>query len=173
MALTMLLGGARSGKSRLAVNLAAAAGAPVTFIATGEARDDEMAARIAAHRVQRPDGWVTVEAPHHVADAITAVDTAHTVVLDCLTLWVANMLERGDDADTIVRVATTAARSASARDALTIAVSNEVGLGIVPVNPLGRAYRDLLGSVNTIWVDASDDAAFVVAGRLLRLEGAG
>jgi adenosylcobinamide kinase / adenosylcobinamide-phosphate guanylyltransferase len=173
VALTMLLGGARSGKSRLAVSLASVGGAPVTFIATGEARDDEMTARIAAHRAQRPDDWVTVEAPHQVADAITAADAAHTVVLDCLTLWVANLLERGDDSDTILRAATTAARSASARAALTIAVSNEVGLGIVPVNPLGRAYRDLLGSVNTIWVDASDDAAFVVAGRLLRLEGAG
>lgn len=173
MALTMLLGGARSGKSRLAVDLATAAGAPVTFIATGEARDAEMAARIAAHRAERPDGWVTVEAPHHVEHAISAADPAHTVILDCLTLWVANMLERGDDAEAILQAATTAARSASARDALTIAVSNEVGLGIVPANPLGRAYRDLLGSANASWVNASTDAAFVVAGRLLRLEGAG
>jgi adenosylcobinamide kinase / adenosylcobinamide-phosphate guanylyltransferase len=173
MALTMLLGGARSGKSRLAVDLATTAGTPVTFIATGEARDDEMAARIAAHRAQRPDGWVTVEAPHHIEDAISAADPTHTVVLDCLTLWIANLLERGDDADTILRAGTTAARSTSARDALTIAVSNEVGLGIVPVNPLGRAYRDLLGSVNAVWVDASTDAAFVVAGRLLRLEQPG
>jgi adenosylcobinamide kinase / adenosylcobinamide-phosphate guanylyltransferase len=173
MALTMLLGGARSGKSRLAVDLATTAGTPVTFIATGEARDDEMAARIAAHRAQRPDGWVTVEAPHHIEDAISAADPTHTVVLDCLTLWIANLLERGDDADTILRAGTTAARSTSARDALTIAVSNEVGLGIVPVNPLGRAYRDLLGSVNAVWVDASTDATFVVAGRLLRLEQPG
>jgi adenosylcobinamide kinase / adenosylcobinamide-phosphate guanylyltransferase len=170
MALTVLLGGARSGKSRFAVDLAIAEGAPVTFIATGEAGDAEMAERIAAHRGERPDGWVTVEAPLDVGEALIEADPAHTVVLDCLTLWVANSLERGTEAKSILQVATTAARSAATRDALTIAISNEVGLGVVPATPLGRAYRDVLGAVNAIWVEASADAALVVAGRLLRLE---
>lgn len=169
MPLTVLLGGARSGKSRLAIDLAAAAAAPVTFIATGEARDAEMAERIAAHRAERPVGWVTVEAPHDVEEALRDADAAHTVILDCLTLWVANVLEQGE-AKTILRAAQNAATLAAARDALTIAVSNEVGLGVVPATPLGRAYRDVLGSVNAAWVAAATDAALVVAGRRLTLE---
>jgi adenosyl cobinamide kinase/adenosyl cobinamide phosphate guanylyltransferase len=170
MALTVLLGGARSGKSRLAVDLAIAEGAPVTFIATGEAGDAEMAERIAAHRAERPDGWTTVEAPLDLGDALGEADAAHTVVLDCLTLWVANSLGRGAEPKSILQAATTAARSAATREGLTIAISNEVGLGVVPATPLGRTYRDVLGTVNAIWVEASADAALVVAGRLLRLE---
>lgn len=170
MALTVLLGGARSGKSRLAVQLATAAGGPVTFIATGEARDAEMAERIAAHRAERPEGWATVDAPSDLAGAIAAAEPGHAVIVDCLTLWVANAFEWGESAETVLAAGETAAVSAAARDALTIAVTNEVGLGIVPATPLGRVYRDVLGSVNATWVAASTEAALVVAGRLLRLE---
>jgi adenosylcobinamide kinase / adenosylcobinamide-phosphate guanylyltransferase len=173
MALRVLLGGARSGKSRLAVELATAAVAPVTFIATGEARDPEMAARIAAHRAERPRGWVTVAAPTDLDGALAAADSDHTVIVDCLTLWVANVLERGVPSATVVATAETAAAFAAARAPLTIAVSNEVGLGVVPATPLGRQYRDVLGSVNATWVAASAEAALVVAGRLLPLEVAG
>jgi adenosylcobinamide kinase / adenosylcobinamide-phosphate guanylyltransferase len=169
VALTVLLGGARSGKSRLAVELAVAACAPVTFVATGEAGDEEMAARIAAHRAARPDGWLTVEEPYALEAAVMAADASHTVVVDCLTLWTANALARDGDPDAVLEAAERAASAAARRDALTIAVSNEVGLGIVPLEPLSRVYRDLLGSVNRAWVDASADAAFVVAGRALRL----
>jgi adenosyl cobinamide kinase/adenosyl cobinamide phosphate guanylyltransferase len=172
MALTVLLGGARSGKSRLAVAVAATAGAGVTMIATGEAGDAEMAERIAAHRAERPDGWITVEEPYALEDALARADPAHTVIVDCLTLWVANSLERDGNSHTVLDDATRAAAAAAARTALTVAVSNEVGLGIVPATPLGRAYRDLLGSVNRIWVEASADAVLVVAGRALSLADA-
>jgi adenosylcobinamide kinase / adenosylcobinamide-phosphate guanylyltransferase len=169
VALTVLLGGARSGKSQLALELAAASGAPVTFVATGEAGDEEMAARIELHRAQRPNGWQTVEEPYALEDAVSGADPTHTVVVDCLTLWVANALARDGDPEQVLAAATSAAAAASRREALTIAVSNEVGLGIVPLEPLSRTYRDLLGSVNHIWVGAAADAAFVVAGRALRL----
>jgi adenosylcobinamide kinase / adenosylcobinamide-phosphate guanylyltransferase len=169
MALTVLLGGARSGKSRLAVELASAFAAPVTFLATGEARDGEMADRIRRHRGERPEEWATVEEPYALAAALGGVDPGRTVVLDCLTLWVANALERGDGAGDVLRAAEESARVAAERHDATIAVTNEVGLGVVPATPLGRAYRDLLGSVNRVWVDSSERALLVVAGRALPL----
>jgi adenosylcobinamide kinase/adenosylcobinamide-phosphate guanylyltransferase len=172
MALTVLLGGARSGKSRLAAELAAASGAPVTFVATGQAGDDEMELKIASHRAERPDSWLTVEEPYALEEALAAADPAHAVIVDCLTLWTANALARVGDPDVVLAAARSAAAVAAGREALTIAVSNEVGLGIVPLHPLGRTYRDLLGSVNRTWVDASAEAAFVVAGRALLLRDA-
>lgn len=172
MTLVTLLGGARSGKSRLAVVLAAATSAPVTFLATGEARDDEMAARIDAHRSTRPGGWATVEEPLELEGAVASLPAEHVSIVDCLSLWVANVLERGDAEAEIVASAARAATAAAARDALVVAVSNEVGLGIVPATPLGRAYRDLLGTVNRTFVEASAEAAFVVAGRPLPLTDA-
>jgi adenosyl cobinamide kinase/adenosyl cobinamide phosphate guanylyltransferase len=162
MSLTFLLGGARSGKSSLAVRLAGKSGAPVVFVATGEARDAEMAERIARHRAERPAGWETVEEPLALAAALAAAPGDSCVVVDCLSLWVANLLERGEEADG-------AAAVAAARPGATIAVSNEVGLGIVPATPLGRRYRDVLGRVNAIWADAAAETFLVVAGRRLRL----
>jgi adenosylcobinamide kinase / adenosylcobinamide-phosphate guanylyltransferase len=172
MPITVLIGGARSGKSRLAVELAVGSGAPVTFIATGEAGDDEMADRIALHRVERPAEWVTVEEPYGLGAAIAAAHPSHTVVVDCLTLWTANALARDREPELVLEAATKAAATAARRKALAIVVSNEVGLGIVPLEPLSRTYRDLLGSVNRVWVDACTDAALVVAGRALRLVAA-
>lgn len=172
MSLVVLLGGARSGKSRLALELAAAAGGAVTFVATAEALDDEMTERIAAHRAERPSGWATVEEPVELGRALGSVDRDAACVVDCLSLWVSNLLLRGDDAAAIESAARTCAGLAAARTGTTIAVTNEVGLGVVPATPLGRSYRDLLGTVNRIWVEASDRAAFVVAGRLLPLERA-
>jgi adenosylcobinamide kinase / adenosylcobinamide-phosphate guanylyltransferase len=156
--LVLYLGGARSGKSRLAVERAASSGAPVTFIATGEAGDDEMAARIEFHKRERPPEWRTVEEPRDLAGALATVPDGDTALVDCLTLWVAN----GGGDGSALEVAT-------ARTGLTIAVSNEVGMGIVPVNALAREYRDTLGRVNAAWAAAADEAWFVVAGRTLRL----
>ena len=158
MTLVLLLGGARSGKSRLAVERARAHGAPVTFIATGEAEDEEMAERIALHKSERPSEWSTIEEPRDLRRALDSAPAGDTVIIDCLTLWVAN----GGDGDGVAELA-------AARAGLTIAVTNEVGLGIVPGNALARRYRDDLGRVNAEWAAAADEAYLVVAGRTLRL----
>jgi adenosylcobinamide kinase / adenosylcobinamide-phosphate guanylyltransferase len=156
--LIVYVGGARSGKSTLAVERAKAEGAAVTFIATGEAGDEEMVERIEQHRRERPPEWTTVEEPLELAVALAGVPNGTTAIVDCLSLWVAN---GGSDAAALT--------AAAGRDGLTIAVTNEVGLGIVPANELARAYRDRLGRVNADWVDAAHEAYFVVAGRTLRL----
>jgi adenosylcobinamide kinase / adenosylcobinamide-phosphate guanylyltransferase len=169
MPLVVLLGGARSGKSRLAVALAAERSEQVTVLATAEALDAEMRERIAAHRAGRPNTWDTIEEPLALETALAAVPSARTLVVDCVSLWVANLLERGDVPADVLAAAGRVARIAAGRTSLTIVVSNEVGLGIVPSSPLGRTYRDLLGSVNAVWVDAADEAVLVVAGRALRL----
>jgi adenosylcobinamide kinase / adenosylcobinamide-phosphate guanylyltransferase len=169
VSLTFLLGGARSGKSALAVQLAQQAGGQVTVIATAEAGDDEMSDRIRAHRAERPPDWQTIEEPLELDRAIATVDGGDVLVIDCLTLWVANLLARGDHDAEIEALGNAAAEHASARTAPTVAISNEVGLGIVPANELGRRYRDVLGRVNATWAAAADEPAFVVAGRMLRL----
>ena len=166
MSLVVLLGGARSGKSSLAVRLATERGGAVTFVATAEPRDEEMAARIDAHRLERPPGWTTVEEAVDLRGALVRAPAGETVVVDCLSLWVANLLERGIDVD---GESTAAAAAAAGREGLTLAVSNEVGLGIVPANALARAYRDALGRVNAAWVGDADEAFFCVAGRTIRL----
>jgi adenosylcobinamide kinase / adenosylcobinamide-phosphate guanylyltransferase len=169
VSLVVLLGGARSGKSQLALRLAERASAPVVFLATGEAGDEEMADRIARHRAERPGSWSTVEEPVELERAVAAVDDEAAIVVDCLSLWVSNLIEQRPIAE-IEDAAAAAARVAATRSGLTVAVSNEVGLGIVPVNALARAYRDVLGRVNALWVAAADEAYFVVAGRTIKLE---
>jgi adenosyl cobinamide kinase/adenosyl cobinamide phosphate guanylyltransferase len=168
MALVLLLGGARSGKSALALRLAGGQRAGVAFIATAQAADEEMRERIARHARERPAGWRTIEEPLALADALAAIDNRDCVVIDCLTLWTANALA-ASDAAAVVEQADAAARLAATRAGLTIAVTNEVGLGIVPDNPLGRGYRDLLGHVNSIWARGARRAYLVVAGRALEL----
>jgi adenosylcobinamide kinase / adenosylcobinamide-phosphate guanylyltransferase len=170
VSLTFLLGGARSGKSTLATELASSSGGRVTVIATGEARDDEMAARIASHRAERPAAWRTVEEPLELEAALAAVPAESAVIVDCLSLWVANLIERGDDDGDVEAFSERVADVARKRTPPTIVVSNEVGLGIVPASPLGRRYRDVLGRVNAQWAAVADEAALVVAGRKLRLQ---
>jgi len=169
VSLTFLLGGARSGKSTLATELASGSGGPVTLIATGEARDDEMAARIAAHRKERPQEWETVEEPLELQGALAAVPANAVVIVDCLSLWVANLIERGDEDRDIEASSERAATIARERSSSSIVVSNEVGLGVVPAAPLGRRYRDVLGRVNAQWAAVADEAVLVVAGRRLSL----
>lgn len=169
--LTVLTGGARSGNSAAAVAAAAASGAPVTYIATAEPGDDEMAERIERHRAERPAGWTTVEAPRDIVGVVAGVDPADTVIIDCLGLWVTNrMLEDPPvgSAELLVEAAGLAWELAK-RPGLALVVTNEVGSGVVPATPLGREFRDLLGTVNQTVVRASDAAYLVVAGRLLPL----
>ena len=172
MALTLLVGGARSGKSALAVRLGECSLRPVVFVATAEPSDAEMTERIQRHRAERPDDWALVEEPADLHRAFAEVGADDFVVVDCLTLWVSNLLQRGSKPDTIEREAAVVAGLAACRPGPTVAVTNEVGLGVVPATPLGRAYRDVLGRVNAIWAAEARDAVFVVAGRLLRLERA-
>ena len=169
MALSVLLGGARSGKSRLAVRLARSGDRPVTFVATAEARDAEMADRIARHRAERLPTWSTREEPLDLRGALEGVPDGETVVVDCLTLWVSNLIERGQSDAEVMDHARAAAAVAATRDGVVIAVSNEVGSGIVPMTALGRRFQDLLGEVNAAWVDAADRAGLMVAGRVLWL----
>ena len=164
MGYVLLLGGARSGKSALAVRIAARWGGPVTFVATGEAGDDEMRDRIERHRAERPAAWRTVEEPVALLDAVNAAPPGDLLVVDCLTLWVSNLLLRGSIAGADEVAAALAGRSGPG-----VVVSNEVGMGIVPDHPLGRAYRDALGSANVAFAARAERAALLVAGRLLEL----
>jgi adenosylcobinamide kinase / adenosylcobinamide-phosphate guanylyltransferase len=169
MGLTLLLGGARSGKSALALQRAGASGAPVVFIATAEALDDEMTTRIARHRAERDAAWATVEAPLDPARALAEAPPRSCVILDCLSLWVANLLQHGLAEEEVVQRAGETATLAADRRGPTIAVSNEVGMGVVPEFELGRRYRDVLGRVNAAWAERAEEALLVLAGRALTL----
>lgn len=169
MSLVLLIGGARSGKSDLALRLAREQQDPVVFIATAQAGDAEMAHRIDRHRRERPAAWRTIEDPLDLLTSIEAADNDACVIVDCLTMWSANALDR-IGADGAERHAQAAAAAAGTRRGRTIAVTNEVGLGLVPESPLGRSYRDLLGRVNATWAAAADEAFLLVAGRMLALD---
>ncbi len=164
--LILLLGGARSGKSRYAQELL---GPKATLIATAEARDEEMRAKILRHQRERPPGWETLEEPLDLRGALARARHPR-VGIDCLTLWVANLLERGLDPLAEAR-AFLEAVEASGR--LVVAVSNEVGMGIVPANPLARRYREALGEVNRLFAQAAAEVYLLVAGLPLRLKGPG
>jgi len=171
MALVLLTGGARSGKSALAVRLASQQSLPVVFLATAQSGDKEMEARIVQHRHERPRSWRTIEEPLRLLEAIEGVDGDHCLIVDCLTVWTANALEQLG-ADEVKARAAAAAAAAAARLGPTIVVTNEVGLGLVPESSLGRSYRDLLGQVNANWAAAADRALLLVAGRALTLQRA-
>ncbi len=168
MPYAFLTGGARSGKSSAAERRATASRTGVTVIATAEAGDAEMTARIVRHRAARPMSWATVEEPAALATAVRAVAEDRFIIVDCLTLWLANVLgsSDGDIGD----------QARDAIDALVsrvgdgVVVSNEVGDGIVPADPMSRRYRDLLGHVNSLFAASATDAYLMVAGRTLALQ---
>jgi adenosylcobinamide kinase/adenosylcobinamide-phosphate guanylyltransferase len=165
-----VLGGARSGKSRYAQTLAAAAGPRVTYLATAEVGDAEMAERVRRHQDDRPASWRTVEEPRQIATALRRwAPESDAVLLDCLTLFVTNvLLAPGNDAATAESEVTAELESllAAARETpcRTVIVSNEVGLGLVPEYPLGRAFRDIAGRANQQVAAAADAVYFLVAG---------
>ncbi len=164
---TLVLGGARSGKSRFAENLVAGSGLRPVLIATAEAGDAEMAARIAAHRARRGPDWTTVEEPLELAGALAAVAAGEAALVDCLTLWLANLMAAERDVDAARR---TLAAALPGLAAPAILVSNEVGQGIVPDNALARRFRDAAGLLHQDVAAAADRVWFVVAGLPQRLK---
>lgn len=165
-----LVGGARSGKSSLAASIASRPGRPVRFVATARADDPEMQSRIDAHRRHRPGDWVVVEEPIDVEAAIAGAGADDTIVLDCVTIWLSNLMVDRDDIE-ILGMVDAAIAAAGRHSGEVIVVSNEVGSGVVPMHPVGRRFRDLQGRANQRFADAADSAYLVVAGRALRLEG--
>ncbi len=176
--LTLILGGARSGKSAYAQRLAAERGARVLYVATAEAGDDEMAARLAAHRAQRPAHWQTLEVPRRIGAAIRiSTGTAEVIVLDCLTLLASNVITAlpepvtAETADMALKAEVDALLAAYEEStAEWIVVSNEVGLGLVPPYPLGRVYRDALGRAHQRLAVVAGEVLFMIAGLPLPLK---
>jgi adenosylcobinamide kinase/adenosylcobinamide-phosphate guanylyltransferase len=176
--LTLILGGARSGKSSYAQRLAAERGEMVVYVATAEAGDGEMAERIAAHRAERPAHWQTIEAPRWVGAAIrSGAGQAGVILIDCLTLLANNIIVplpesvTAHEAEAALSVEIEELLNAyAASRAEWIIVSNEVGLGLVPPYPLGRVYRDALGRANQRLAAAADEVLFMVAGLPLKVK---
>ena len=159
---TLVLGGARSGKSVFAEQRVAKAPATRIYLATATAGDDEMHERIARHRARRGDGWRTIEEPLALVETLAHEDRPGTAILvDCLTLWLSNLIHAGKDADVQSRQLAACLREAKAKIVL---VSNEVGLGLVPETPLGRTFRDAQGRLNQVVGAAVSNVAFIAAG---------
>ncbi|WP_223880887.1 bifunctional adenosylcobinamide kinase/adenosylcobinamide-phosphate guanylyltransferase [Roseococcus microcysteis] len=163
--LTLILGGARSGKSRRAEALLTALPPPWTYIATAEAFDAEMEARIAAHRARRAEGWETLDAPRDLPEALRRAGPP--VLVDCLTLWLSNLMLAEADLGGATDALEAALR---ARTGSVVLVSNEVGQGIVPATPLGRRFRDAQGVLNQRMAALADQVELVVAGIPLRVK---
>lgn len=171
MSLTLLIGGARSGKSGLAVEIGHrhhAAGVAVTYVATAPIVDADMADRVERHRDERPPEWSTVEEEVDLAGAIAQIESG-LVIVDCLTLWTSNLMWRDQTDDTIRARSADAVAAALAREDPTVVITNEVGLGVHPETDLGRRYRDVLGWVNQSWAQAADPALMLVAGQAIQL----
>ncbi|MFA5317572.1 MAG: bifunctional adenosylcobinamide kinase/adenosylcobinamide-phosphate guanylyltransferase [Dehalococcoidales bacterium] len=171
--LVLVLGGARSGKSRFAQQMASEAAEKVLFVATAEALDKEMRARIVEHRKNRPGHWRTLETTSSLGQKLkTEIGDARVVIIDCLTLLISNIIGSSDK-DSEKRVLTEIEELIAVTgqiEASFIIVSNEVGLGLVPDNPLGRNFRDLAGKAHQLIAGAASEVYFMVAGLPLKLK---
>jgi adenosylcobinamide kinase/adenosylcobinamide-phosphate guanylyltransferase len=186
--ITLILGGARSGKSRFAQNLAsrlsAGSGGRVTYLATATVKDEEMRLRVSRHRANRPAEWRTVEEPRHVARTLSG-DHSEVVIVDCLTLLITNvLLEEGadrsdrrlepEDLERVVMLEIEELLQHCRRiPAEVLLVSNEVGLSVVPPTPLGRVFRDIAGRVNQRVAGEAEEVFFLLAGLVQKLKGEG
>ena len=165
--LTLVIGGARSGKSRHAETLVGQCAVPHAYIATAQAFDDEMRARIDEHRARRSADWQTIDAPFELVSALNDVPDGRPVLVDCLTLWLTNVMLAERDVDQ---------ESRQLADVLAkprgpwFVVSNEVGLGIVPDNPLGRRFRDAAGRLNQMVAERASSVIFMVAGLPMKVK---
>lgn len=167
----LILGGARSGKTSFAERLAMRMGERPAYLATAEALDNEMRERVSSHRRQREGRFETIEEPIALGDAILTASKVHDVILvDCLTLWLTNLL--GAEQNVAGAVDELAVMLAQIKTTRVLLVSNEVGMGIVPDNPMARSFRDLAGSTHQRLADICADVYFVVAGLPLTLKGA-
>ncbi|KAB0666071.1 bifunctional adenosylcobinamide kinase/adenosylcobinamide-phosphate guanylyltransferase [Oryzomonas japonica] len=177
MAKTIFItGGARSGKSRFAEELAQQFGAPLCYLATAQALDDEMTERVKRHRLRRGDAWQTIEEPLHLSHALARCDgTGKAVLVDCITLWLSNLLfhyeERDEDAEACI-MEDVRRLTATLREMRTpvIVVSNEVGQGIVPENRLARRFRDIAGQTNQLLAAMADEVYVAISGIPLKLK---
>ncbi len=163
--LVLVIGGARSGKSSFSERRICAEPAPWTYVATAQALDDEVADRIAHHKLRRGAGWIDVEAPHDLTAAVREADARAPMLVDCLTLWLTNRLLA--DADLAGECAALV-DALAARRALTVVVSNEVGLGIVPDNILARRFRDEAGFLHQAVAARAGEVHLMVAGLSIR-----
>ena len=171
MPLTLLLGGARSGKTSLAVEMATRRRCSVAYVATAPTIDGDidLAERVSRHRSERPADWTTIEEELDLSGAVARAD-AEFVVVDCVTLWVSNLLHAGQSDASIRDTARRTAQTLAGLDTPIVAVSNEVGMGVHPASEVGRRYRDLLGWVNQAWAASAETTLLLVAGRALRLD---
>lgn len=167
--LTTLLGGARSGKSDLAVDIGCRWGGDVVFVATAEPHDKNMAERIAKHQVERPKSWETVEKPLFAASDLSSLNQESCIVIDCLTLLVSNLLLAGESDEVILSHVGDLVVELKTWRAPAVVVSNEVGLGVHPATELGARYRDTLGKVNCLVAAHSSAVLLIFAGRVLPL----
>ena len=165
----LFIGGARSGKSDLAVQLGVAWPGDVVMIATASAGDEDMARRIERHQLDRPDDWALIEAPLCSANDVTAIVEPAMVIVDCITMLVANLMFSQRDESEIDAHLTILGDTLAQRSEPSVVISNEVGLGVHPETELGRQYRDVLGRANRRLAEHANQTFFVVAGQVLPL----
>lgn len=171
--ITLILGGARSGKSQFALKLARQTAGSVVFIATATVSDKEMGKRIKLHRKNRPSHWRTIEEPKKLSFLVKrAPKKTDLIIIDCLTIFISNLLLEGRSDYSIQNEVNSVLSTIRKSGFDSLIVSNEAGMGIVPDNPLARRFRDLAGRINQSIAAASDEAYFIVSGLPLKIKGA-